>query len=75
MGNYEKEQERLLRLLEEVDTEAEEVEPFDDETDEEQVDQETFSNHESGSEQSISDIGESDESVSMHLSYIGNDFK
>ncbi|KAF5278519.1 hypothetical protein FQR65_LT15668 [Abscondita terminalis] len=60
MWSYEKDQERLLRLLQEVGTE---VEPFDDESDEEEVDQEILSDHDSESEQSVSDVATRDEFV------------
>ncbi|KAF5280147.1 hypothetical protein FQR65_LT15063 [Abscondita terminalis] len=62
MWSYEKDQERLLRLLQEVGTE---VEPFDDESDEEEVDQEILSDHDSESEQSVSDVATRDEFTSM----------
>lgn len=51
MWSYEREQERLQTLLDEF--ESEEAVQFDDESDNEEVDNEIFSEHNSESEQSV----------------------
>lgn len=73
MCSYEKEQETLKKLLEEVEAEEMCVEEAEDATDEEEQDEQIFSAHESESEQSISG-GEQDKpelSSSTRLSFVG----
>ncbi|KAJ8941293.1 hypothetical protein NQ318_000593 [Aromia moschata] len=70
MGTYEKEQERLQMLLDEVGLDDENINIYDDESDEGEQDLEETLNHESESEQEISDRDDDDMSNSTSLSFI-----
>lgn len=73
MGDYEKEQERLRQLLEDVLTDEESMNiQYDDEYDENKIDQEQFSEHNGESEREISESEVSDSSNSFSLSFIDN---
>ncbi|KAJ8938411.1 hypothetical protein NQ318_011994 [Aromia moschata] len=72
MGTYEKEQERLQMLLDEVGLDDENINIYDDESDEGEQDLEETLNHESESEQEISDRDDDDMSNSTSLSFIDN---
>lgn len=73
MGSYEKEEERLQNLLNEVglDDESNSNNYYDDVSDEDEVDYEERINHESESEEEISDVDEGETSTSTAFSYIG----
>lgn len=72
MYSYEKEQRRLQNFMDEVLTEMEnEGATYDDESDDEEEDFEELLNHESESEQELSDTNEDEACESSSLSFIG----
>ncbi|KAJ8930708.1 hypothetical protein NQ314_016473 [Rhamnusium bicolor] len=72
MASFEKEQERLQKLLEEVLSDENGETQYDDQSDDDVSDRAELEIHETDSEQENSDVGEDDMYNYTSLSYIGN---